>query len=44
MTNFTTHRSGLDLDTLQNRVGVRIAARLSEQAENPPHDTRAPTR
>lgn len=38
MTNFTTHRSGLDLDTLQNRVGVRIAARLSEQAEKSPHD------
>jgi len=34
MTNFTTNRSGPDLDTLQHRVGVRIAARLSEQAQN----------
>jgi hypothetical protein len=30
--------SARDLDTLQTRVGVRIAAHLSEQAERAPHD------
>ena len=38
MKNFTTHRSGPDLDTLETRVGVRVAARLSEQAQRTPHD------
>ena len=34
----TTNTIARDLDTLQARIGVRIAARLSEQAERTPHD------
>ena len=33
-----TNTTALDLDTLQARIGVRIAARLSEQAERTPRD------
>jgi hypothetical protein len=38
MNQFTIKTNGPDLDTLQARVGVRIAGRLSEQAQNLPHD------
>lgn len=38
MNQFTTHPTGLDLDTLQARVGTRLASRLSEHSQQLPHD------
>jgi hypothetical protein len=38
MKTFNTNTTARDLDTLQVRLGARIAARLSEQAERTPQD------
>jgi len=38
MKPFKINTTARDLDTLQARIGARIAAHLSEQAEQTPHD------